>query len=66
MRGSSSSPTVKPPSRRGGMLLGFPDRLVFTDRSGEKTEFILADPAEVVAWHPDQVRAPNLKTRTTR
>ncbi len=59
--------TAKLPSRLGGLLLGFPRRLVYVDRTGKETQFIVSDPAEILAWYPEELQAdPKPEPRTTR
>lgn len=50
----ASLKTVKAPSLWSGLFRGFPDRLVFEDKSGISTQFILADPRAILAWYPPE------------
>ena len=44
-------------SRFGAVLRGLPDRLVFSDRSGHETEFLVAQPSLVEQWCPSSTPA---------
>ena len=47
---TSKASTKPAQSRLGGVLRGLPDRLVFADRAGHETQFLLAEPQKVLAW----------------
>lgn len=52
------------PSRFGSAILGFPDRVIVCDSKGEATEFVVLEPAEFLAWYPDQAEPPTLPEYT--
>ena len=37
-------------------VLGLPDRVAIRDREGAETQFVVADPREVLAWYDEEVR----------
>jgi hypothetical protein len=47
---------IETPSRLGSLVLGLPDRLAIRDRDGVETQFVVADPRDVLAWYDEEIR----------